>query len=85
MRSLLLDLELARDLAMRFLGDHFSDPAIDIHERTLKSLCRGDPDDIEVAMDEHLRHLENIWEEATGRARLRRVPDFLLPRSARSQ
>ncbi|MCZ7664826.1 MAG: FCD domain-containing protein [Thermoleophilia bacterium] len=85
MRSLLLNLEIARDMAMRFLGDHFSDPAIDIHERTLKSLSGGDPDDIEVAMDEHLSHLENIWEEATGRARLRRVPDFLLPRSARSQ
>lgn len=84
-RSLLLNLEMARDLAMQFLGDHFSDPAIDIHEHTLKSLCRADPDDIEVAMDEHLSHLENIWEEATGRARLRRVPDFLLPRSARSR
>lgn len=81
MRSLLTRLEIARELGMRSVERQ--DPAIGIHERTLKSLCGGDPDDIEAAMDEHLAYLEDIWEEATGRARLRRVPDFLLPRSAR--
>lgn len=83
MRSLLERLEIARELGIRSVDG--MDPAIGIHERTLKSICGGDPDDIDAAMDEHLGYLESIWEEVTGRARLRQIPDFLLPYSERSR
>ena len=45
----------------------------------------GNPDVIEAAMDEHLSFLEQIWETESGRARLRTIPDFLLPRAEREQ
>jgi len=83
MRSLLGRLDVAREMAMRTLD--VMDPAIEVHERTFKSICAGDPDDIEAAMDEHLGYLEAKWEEVTGRARLRQIPDFLLPHPARSR
>jgi GntR family transcriptional repressor for pyruvate dehydrogenase complex len=76
MRSLLGGLWIVRQTAMRTLGDY--DEAIDIHVRTLKAIMSGDPEVVEVAMDEHLSFLEKHWEEETGRARLRKTPDFLL-------
>ena len=78
MRSLLRELEIARDMA---LHDAFgeSDLAIAIHERTLKAIKKGDEAEIDLAMDEHMRFLERIWEEESGRSRLRRPPSFLVP------
>ncbi|MHB1345245.1 MAG: FadR/GntR family transcriptional regulator [Thermoleophilia bacterium] len=81
MRALFKRLELVRDMAMHAPDE--AGRAIDIHERTLAAICGGDPDAIDEAMDEHLAYLERLWELETNRARLRRVPDFLLPRSAR--
>lgn len=83
MRVLLRRLEIARDMAVR--GDHDSEWAIAIHERTLAAIMSGDHDGIEAAMDEHMSYLEKIWEKESGRARLRQVPDFLLPNGARRQ
>jgi DNA-binding FadR family transcriptional regulator len=83
MRSLLRSLEIARDMAIR--GEHEPENAIAIHEHTLQAIMGGDPDVIEAAMDEHLSFLERIWERESGRARLRTIPDFLLPRAEREQ
>lgn len=81
MRSLLRRLEIARDMAIR--GPHEPESAIAIHERTLQAIMSGDPEAIEAAMDEHLSFLERIWEKESGRARLRKIPEFLLPRAER--
>lgn len=81
MRFLLQQLEIARDMAIR--DPHYPEHAIPIHERTLAAIKSGDPDWIDQAMDEHLSFLEKVWEEESGRARLRRPPDFLLPVSER--
>jgi DNA-binding FadR family transcriptional regulator len=83
MRFLLERLEIARDMALRG-GTHEPQWTIGIHERTLKAIMSGNPDVIDAAMDEHLSFLEGLWEEESGRARLRRVPDFLLPHAERS-
>jgi GntR family transcriptional regulator, transcriptional repressor for pyruvate dehydrogenase complex len=82
MRYLLKRLEIARDMAIR--EPYEPEHAIGIHERTLGAIKSGDPDEIDRAMDEHLAFLEQIWEEESGRARLRRVPDFLLPHAERT-
>lgn len=81
MRTLFKRLELVRDMAMH--APEETGRAIDIHERTLAAICSGVPDAIEEAMDEHLAYLERLWEEETSRVRLRRIPDFLLPRAGR--
>ncbi len=81
MRYLLGQLEIARDMALR---DEFEPgQAIAIHERTLAAILSGDPEQVDVAMDEHMSFLERIWERESGRSRLRRVPDFLLPYAER--
>ena len=82
MGRLLGQLEIARDMSLR--DDFEPELAIAIHERTLAAILRGDPDAIEVAMDEHMSFLEQIWERESGRSRLRRTPDFLLPYSERA-
>jgi DNA-binding FadR family transcriptional regulator len=82
MRSLLGRLEIARDMAIR--EPHEPESAIAIHEHTLQAIMGGDPEVIEAAMDEHLSFLERIWEEESGRARLRKIPEFLLPRAERA-
>jgi DNA-binding FadR family transcriptional regulator len=80
MHLLLERLQIARDMAIR--NPHEPEHAIRIHEATLAAIMSRDPDVIEEAMDEHLSFLERIWEQESGRARLRRVPDFLLSRDA---
>jgi DNA-binding FadR family transcriptional regulator len=77
MQLLLSRLEIARDMTPR--APHDPDQEVAIHEQTLQAIMSGDPERIEAAMDDHLSYLERIWEEETGRVRLRRVPDFLLP------
>ena len=81
MRTLLKRLEIALDMAIR--EPHEPRHAVGLHERTLAAIKNGDPEDIELAMDAHLAFLENIWEQENRRARLRRIPDFLLPNSDR--
>ena len=78
MRFLLERLEIARDMALRG-GTYEPQSAIGIHERTLKAIMSGKPEAIDLALDEHLGFLERLWEEESGRARLRRIPEFLLP------
>ena len=53
---------------------------IDLHEATLAAVIRGDPDEIEDVMDDHFAHLERLCEITYGRARIRRIPSFLVPR-----
>jgi DNA-binding FadR family transcriptional regulator len=79
MRPLLRQLEIARDMSMR--GPREPGIAIAIHEGTLAAVMSGDPKRVEDAMDRHLSYLEGIWEQETGRLRLRRIPEFLLGRS----
>ncbi len=78
MRTLLRELAIARDMALHGPGDE-AKLAVAIHERTLKAIKRGDEMGIDEAMEEHMRFLERIWEEESGRQRLRRAPSFLDP------
>jgi GntR family transcriptional repressor for pyruvate dehydrogenase complex len=80
-RSLFRRLDIVRDMAMHEPEE--AGRAIEIHERTLAAIRSGDTDQIDDAMDEHLSYLERLWADETGRARLRPIPDFLLPRSQR--
>lgn len=77
MRSLLRRLEIARRHAK--LDRRPPSDAVDVHVRTMQAIMSGDPDAVEQVMDEHLGYLEKRWQSETGRARVRRVPDFLLP------
>lgn len=82
MRSLLRRLEIARDMALR--GPRDPEQAIKIHENTLRAIMGRNFADIEEAMDEHMSYLEAIWERESGTARLRELPDFLVPRSKKA-
>jgi len=82
MKLLLKQLEIARDMAPRTAPE--SRRAIELHERTYDAIVSGDAARIDAAMDEHLGWLEAFWERETGRPRLRRVPDFLLPRDGQA-
>jgi GntR family transcriptional repressor for pyruvate dehydrogenase complex len=84
MRYLFQQLDIARDMILRG-GKHEPQWNIEIHQRTLEAVMSGNPEVIDAAMDEHLSFLERIWEEESGRARLRRPPDFLLPRAERGR
>ena len=60
MRTLLRQLEIARDMAMHV--PLVPEWTIEIHERTLAALRSGDPDEVEAVMDEHLGQLERTYE-----------------------
>lgn len=77
MRDLLRKLEIARDMALHI--DLVPDWTIDVHGRTLAAIRGADPERIETVMDEHLGKIERVWEEHSGRALVRRLPDFLRP------
>lgn len=79
MRMILRRIAIARDMLKRVPGDE--SVAIELHERTLNAIVAGDHDEIESVMDEHLAFLERIWEEESGRPRLRRPPSFLVSSS----
>ena len=81
-RQLLRELGAARHIALA--GPHDPDWAVSVHESTLEAIMARDPVRIDAVMDEHLRYLENYWEEESGRAGLRQVPDFMLPHASRS-
>jgi GntR family transcriptional regulator, transcriptional repressor for pyruvate dehydrogenase complex len=83
MRSLLRQLEIARDMAMH--APLVPDWTIEIHERTLAAVRSADFGLIDEVMDEHLAELEQIWERETGRGLVRPLPDFLHPVAARSR
>ena len=77
MRPLLRQLEIARRRMLQSEGD--PQACVEIHNRTLAAIVSGDPTDVERIMDEHLSFLEARWQEETGRTRLRKTPNFLLP------
>jgi DNA-binding FadR family transcriptional regulator len=83
MRTLLRQLEIARDMAMH--APLVPDWTIDIHTRTLDAVRAADFPLIETVMDEHLAQLEQIWERETGRGLVRPLPDFLQPVAERSR
>jgi GntR family transcriptional repressor for pyruvate dehydrogenase complex len=83
MRSLLRQLEIARDMAMH--APLVPDWTIEIHERTLTAVRSADFVLIDEVMDEHLAQLEQIWERETGRGLVRPLPEFLQPVSERSR
>jgi GntR family transcriptional repressor for pyruvate dehydrogenase complex len=83
MRSLLRQLEIARDMAMH--APLVPDWTIEIHERTLAAVRSADFALIDSVMDEHLAELEQIWERETGRGLVRPLPDFLQPVAERSR
>ena len=83
MRTLLRQLEIARDMAMH--APLVPDWTIDIHSRTLAAVRAADFPLIDAVMDEHLAQLEQIWERETGRGLVRPLPDFLQPVAERSR
>ena len=83
MRTLLRQLEIARDMAMH--APLVPDWTIEIHERTLSAVRAADFPQIDEVMDEHLAQLEQIWERETGRGLVRQLPDFLQPVAERSR
>jgi DNA-binding FadR family transcriptional regulator len=83
MRTMLRQLEIARDMAMH--APLVPDWTIDIHERTLAAVRAADFRLIDEVMDEHLAQLEQIWERETGRGLVRTLPDFLQPVAERSR
>jgi DNA-binding FadR family transcriptional regulator len=70
-RDLQRKLPIASDMDYRL--EHDPERGIEMHERTLEALMSRDPDRIARVMDEHLGLLERLWEEETGRPRLRRL------------
>ncbi|HET7121553.1 MAG TPA: FCD domain-containing protein [Solirubrobacterales bacterium] len=83
MRTLLRRLEIARDLALH--EPPVAPWVIDIHERTLAAIRSADHQRIEEVMDEHLAGMERAWQQATDRALVRPVPDFLRPVAERAR
>jgi GntR family transcriptional repressor for pyruvate dehydrogenase complex len=80
MRLIYGDLEVGFDMTIRTPSD--TTKSIQIHERTLEALKRGDPDEIDEVMDEHLSYLESICESVLGRRRVREMPPFLAGKTA---
>jgi DNA-binding FadR family transcriptional regulator len=77
MRPLLRQLEIARRRMLQSEGD--AERTLRIHEATLAAIVSGDPVEVERVMDDHLSWLEERWQTETGRSRLRKTPNFLLP------
>jgi DNA-binding FadR family transcriptional regulator len=77
MRTLLRRLEIARDLALH--EPPVAPWVIEIHEGTLNAIRSADQERIEQVMDEHLAAMERAWEQATDRALVRPLPDFMRP------
>ena len=80
MKVIFRQLEFGLDMSVRTPGD--TTESIEIHERTLQALMRGNTKDIAAVMDEHMSYLETISESVLGRRRLRSIPDFLQPQQA---
>lgn len=69
MQTLLRKLAIAWDIGKRLPND--ANAGIEMHEYTLQALMSRDPAAIDEAMDRHLALLEHLWEDETGRPRLR--------------
>ncbi len=84
MKRILAKVESAMDMV---LLDHDVERTIDMHARTIEAIRGGDPQEIDVVMDEHLAMTEAVWEAATQGARPRllgrRARDLSLTTSAR--
>ena len=80
MRTLLRQLEIARDMAMH--AELVPSWTIEIHERTLAAVRSGDLDLVDDVMDEHLGQIERTWEQETGTALVRPTPGFLVRRAS---
>jgi len=81
MRSLLRQLEIARDMALHV--PRSVERSLEIHEETIAAIRSGDMRRIEQIMDVHLAQLEGTWEQESGRSLVRAVPDFLKPVASR--
>lgn len=68
MRSLIRDLEIARDMAMHV--PLVADWTLEIHQRTLDAVRSADRAMIEDVMDEHLGRMEDTWAAETGLVRM---------------
>lgn len=64
MRTVLRQLEIGRDLALR--QPPVPEWVVDVHERTLSAIRSGDDAQIDAVMDEHLGAMERAWERETG-------------------
>ena len=83
MRSLMRDLEIAFDMAVH---EPFEPGwTLDIHQRTLDAIAACDMELIDSVMDEHLVRVEQRWQQETGRALVRPLPDFLRPLATRAK
>ena len=69
MQALLGRLAIAWDIGKRLPKD--DERGIKLHEETLRALKTRDADKVATAMDRHLALLEHLWEDETGRPRLR--------------
>ena len=65
MRTVLRELEIGRDLALR--QPPIPEWVIDVHERTVAAIRSRRRKAVGAVMDEHLRAMEQAWEQETGR------------------
>jgi DNA-binding GntR family transcriptional regulator len=72
-RTIIRRLAIARDMTPR--GPFDAGLEVAIHERTLEAVRSRDPARIEVAMDEHMAYLEDVWEAETGLTLMRMRPE----------
>jgi hypothetical protein len=82
-RPALRDLDIAFDMAVHEpfeLGW-----TRDIHQRTLDAIIACNMELIDSVMNEHLARVEQRWQQETGRALVRQLPDFLRPLAARAK
>ena len=77
MKNLSRELEPIRDMMLRTPEDY--EAAIELHERTLRALKRGNPAEIEHEMVHHLAHFEGIVADVLQQSPHRRIPEFMLP------
>jgi DNA-binding FadR family transcriptional regulator len=68
-QALLRKLAIAWDIGKRL--PHDDEAGITLHDQTLRAIMSRDPQAIDEAMDAHLSLLERLWEDETGRPRLR--------------
>lgn len=66
------------DMAMRTDSDQ--QRAVELNQATLEVIGRGNSDEIDAVMDEHMSYLERIVEETFGHSRIRPIPAFLVGR-----
>ncbi|MFJ6456125.1 FadR/GntR family transcriptional regulator [Paenarthrobacter sp. NPDC091669] len=77
MKNLARELSPIHDMMLRTPDDY--EAGIELHERTLRALKRGDPKEIEREMIHHLEHFEGIVSDVLQRTPHRRIPEFMLP------